>query len=56
MEVLNQDIYLSGTRTNDQISWYGPIVMNNLSEIQDSIRELENGTFIKDTNPLFFEI
>ncbi len=54
--VKSRYIYLSGTRTNDQISWYGPIVMNNLSEIQDSIRELENGTFIKDTNPLFFEI
>ncbi len=36
--VKSRYIYLSGTRTNDQISWYEPIVMNNLSEIQDSIR------------------
>ena len=46
-------IYISGRRTNEPISWYGPIVMNDWKEIEDSFRELQNGTFIRDRNPSF---
>ena len=46
-------IYISGRRTNEPISWYGPIVMNDWKEIEDSFRELQNGTFIRDRNPGF---
>ncbi|MGC8561773.1 MAG: pirin family protein [Thermoplasmata archaeon] len=46
-------IYISGRRTNESISWYGPIVMNDWKEIEDSFRELQNGTFIRDKNPSF---
>ena len=46
-------IYISGRRTNDKISWYGPIVMNEWNQIEDSFRELQNGTFIRDKSPNF---
>jgi redox-sensitive bicupin YhaK (pirin superfamily) len=46
-------IYISGRRINEPITWYGPIVMNNWNEIEDSLRELNNGTFIRDKNPNF---
>ncbi|MEM0136736.1 MAG: pirin family protein [Thermoplasmatales archaeon] len=46
-------IYISGMRTNEPITWYGPIVMNSWKEIEDSFRELQNGTFIRDKNPNF---
>ena len=44
-------IYLSGRRTNDRISWYGPIVMNDWKEVEDSFRDLQNGTFVRDKSP-----
>lgn len=46
-------IYLSGRRTNEKISWYGPIVMNEREEIEESFRELQNGTFVRDKSPTF---
>ncbi len=46
-------IYISGRRTNDRISWYGPIVMNDWNEIENSLKDLQNGTFIRDNNPSF---
>ncbi len=46
-------IYISGRRTNDRISWYGPIVMNDWREIEDSFRDLQNGTFVRDKSPTF---
>ncbi len=46
-------IYISGNRTNEPISWYGPIVMNDWKEIEESFRELQNGTFIRDKSPDF---
>jgi hypothetical protein len=46
-------IYISGRRTNDRISWYGPIVMNDWKEIEDSFKDLQNGTFVRDKSPNF---
>ncbi|MCL4333795.1 MAG: pirin family protein [Candidatus Thermoplasmatota archaeon] len=46
-------IYISGRRTNDKISWYGPIVMNDWKEIEDSFRDLQKGTFVRDMSPNF---
>lgn len=46
-------IYLSGKRTNEEIAWYGPMVMNNWKEIEDSLKDLKNGTFVRDKSPKF---
>lgn len=46
-------IYISGQRTNDEIAWYGPMVMNTWQEIQDSLKDLQNGTFVRDKSPKF---
>lgn len=48
-------LYLSGKPTNEEIAWYGPIVMNNWDQIQVAIRDLRNGTFIRNPDPLFIE-
>jgi len=44
-------IYISGSRTDENIAWYGPVVMNTWSEIEQAFKELQNGKFVKDTNP-----
>lgn len=40
-------IYAEGTPLNENIEWYGPIVMNTRSQIIEAKNELQNGTFIK---------
>jgi redox-sensitive bicupin YhaK (pirin superfamily) len=46
-------IYIAGRRTDDKISWYGPIVMNDWKEIEDSFKDLQKGTFVRDKSPSF---
>jgi hypothetical protein len=29
------------------VAWYGPIVMNTRAELQQALRELDDGTFIR---------
>jgi len=29
------------------VAWYGPIVMNTRAELEQTVSELRNGTFIK---------
>lgn len=38
---------MSAPPTEEPIAWYGPIVMNEKSEILTAVNELNNGTFIK---------
>jgi redox-sensitive bicupin YhaK (pirin superfamily) len=38
---------IAGAPFNEPIVPYGPFVMNTLEEIQDTLKELRNGTFIK---------
>jgi redox-sensitive bicupin YhaK (pirin superfamily) len=40
-------LFLSGKPLNEPIAWYGPIVMNYDYEIQEALRELREGTFVK---------
>ena len=38
----------SGRPLEEPVAWYGPIVMNTDAELQTAIRELRDGTFIKE--------
>ena len=38
----------SGRPLEEPVAWYGPIVMNTNAELQTAIRELRDGTFIKE--------
>lgn len=40
-------LLISGAPLEEPVAWHGPIVMNTKDEIQQAIRDLRNGTFIK---------
>ena len=40
-------LLVSGKPIEEPVAWYGPIVMNTNSELQQAVAELRNGTFIK---------
>jgi redox-sensitive bicupin YhaK (pirin superfamily) len=40
-------LLVSGRPIEEPVAWYGPIVMNTNSELQQAVAELRNGTFIK---------
>ncbi len=40
-------LLVSGAPIREPVAWYGPIVMNTKSELQQAIQELRDGTFIK---------
>ncbi len=40
-------LLISGAPLNEPIAWHGPIVMNTRDELQQALRDLNNGTFIK---------
>lgn len=40
-------VYLSGKPLNEPIAWAGPVVMNTKEELNETFRELEEGSFIK---------
>ncbi len=40
-------LLVSGKPLEEPVAWYGPIVMNTQSELQQALRELKSGTFIK---------
>jgi redox-sensitive bicupin YhaK (pirin superfamily) len=40
-------LLVSGKPIEEPVAWYGPIVMNTNTELQQAVAELNNGTFIK---------
>ena len=42
-------LLVSGKPLKEPVAWYGPIVMNTNVELQEAIRELNAGTFIKQS-------
>ena len=40
-------LLVSGQPIEEPVAWYGPIVMNTKTELQQALAELRNGTFIK---------
>ena len=40
-------LLISGAPLKEPVAWHGPIVMNTQAELQQAMRELNNGTFIK---------
>lgn len=44
-------LLVSGRPLHEPVAWYGPIVMNRQEELQEALRELRRGDFIKDQRP-----
>jgi quercetin 2,3-dioxygenase len=40
-------LLVSGKPLEEPVAWYGPIVMNTRAELEEAVRDLRNGTFIK---------
>jgi redox-sensitive bicupin YhaK (pirin superfamily) len=43
-------LLVSGRPIKEPVAWYGPIVMNTREELAQAIRDLREGTFIKEGN------
>ena len=41
-------LLISGAPIEEPVAWHGPIVMNTREELVQAVRELQNGTFIKE--------
>ena len=41
-------LLVSGAPIREPVAWHGPIVMNTRAELQQALRELHDGTFIRD--------
>jgi len=41
-------LLVSGKPIEEPVAWYGPIVMNTRTELEQAVSELRNGTFIRN--------
>ena len=41
-------LLVSGAPIKEPVAWHGPIVMNTRDELVEAVRDLQNGTFIRD--------
>jgi quercetin 2,3-dioxygenase len=41
-------LLVSGRPLQEPVAWYGPIVMNSQTELKQALRELQDGTFIRN--------
>ncbi|MEI2384553.1 pirin family protein [Breoghania sp. JC706] len=41
-------LLISGAPIKEPVAWHGPIVMNTRDELVEAVRDLQNGTFIRD--------
>jgi redox-sensitive bicupin YhaK (pirin superfamily) len=48
-------LLVAGRPLGEPVAWYGPIVMNRREELNEALRDLRNGTFVKETKPLVEE-
>ena len=48
-------LFVEGRPLREPVAWYGPIVMNDRSELLTAARELRNGEFIKHRRPVVEE-
>jgi len=48
-------LLVAGRPLGEPVAWYGPIVMNRKEELSEALRELRNGTFVKETRPIVEE-
>jgi redox-sensitive bicupin YhaK (pirin superfamily) len=48
-------LLVSGRPLGEPVAWYGPIVMNRQEELQEAMRELRRGDFIKHAKPIVDE-
>jgi redox-sensitive bicupin YhaK (pirin superfamily) len=40
-------LLVSGTPLQEPVAWHGPIVMNTKEELREAMRDLRNGSFIR---------
>ncbi|HXQ93889.1 MAG TPA: pirin family protein [Thermoplasmata archaeon] len=48
-------LLVSGRPLREPVAWYGPIVMNRQEELDQAMRELRRGDFIKEKSPVVDE-
>lgn len=46
-------LLMTGKPLNEDIYWYGPIVMNTEDEIKEAFLDLQNNRFVRQKNPIF---
>ena len=48
-------LLVAGRPLREPVAWYGPIVMNRPEELEQAVRELRRGDFIKERRPIIEE-